>query len=445
MNNDNHSQVESDNGNGLLTGRINQRSEIALEIINLKPNFFEKWGLQLFASIFLILLALSYFFKYPDTIEGVAYLSSQNAPKSLIVGQSGRLVSMLGVENQEMKKGDPVGFIESPKKGDHREILRLDAEITKAIDRVSQDSGLAYLQLLSKPFMRLGEVEDSYQKLLTNIALFREYKGGGYFSQKKLKLLHDIHSLEKIDSNTMVERDILLENAALAQESFEMNEKLYRDKVISPEEYRQQKSKLLNNRMNIPYINSSLINTRTQKADKFEELRSIDFSNKQQKDVILQSLFILKTEVEQWLNAYCISAPIDGFLNLESRSQKDEFLKAGESIGFLIPKNGTLYSEITLNQLNFGKIDTSMEVQLRFDAYPYQEYGSVIGRLVRISKIANQNGFVGSVELKNGLRTNQHITLNYREGLQARAIVITKKMNLMKRFWYSVVKRFDKK
>jgi len=445
MNNDNHSEVESGNSNGLLTGRINQRSEIALEIINLKPNFFEKWGLQLFASIFLILLALSYFVKYPDTIEGAAYLSAQNAPKSLIANQSGRLLSILGAENQELKKGDPVGFVESPKKGDHREILRLLTEITKAINRVEQDNGQAYLQLLSKPFMQLGELQDSYQKLLFNIALFREYKGGGYFSQKKLKLQHDIYSLEKIDSNTRVERDIVLQSAALAQETFEMNEKLYKDKIISLEEYRQQKSKLLNNRMNIPSINSSLITTRTQKADKFEEIKSIDFSNQQQKDIIFQSLFLLKTEAEQWLNNYCISAPIDGSLNLESRSQKDEFIRAGESIGFLIPKNATLYSQITLNQLNFGKIDTSMEVQLRFDAYPYQEYGSVIGRLVRISKIANQNGFVGSVELKNGLQTNQHITLNYREGLQARAIVITRKMSLMKRFWYSVVTRFDKK
>jgi HlyD family secretion protein len=40
-----------------------------------------------------------------------------------------------------------------------------------------------------------------------------------------------------------------------------------------------------------------------------------------------------------------------------------------------------------------GEADTVMQVQLGFDAYPYQEMGFVKGKLNHISKIATDSGF----------------------------------------------------
>ena len=44
-----------------------------------------------------------------------------------------------------------------------------------------------------------------------------------------------------------------------------------------------------------------------------------------------------------------------------------------------------------------------MQVQLGFDAYPYQEMGFVKGKLNHISKIATDSGFQAKVILENGL------------------------------------------
>ena len=119
--------------------------------------------------------------------------------------------------------------------------------------------------------------------------------------------------------------------------------------------------------------------------------------------------------------------------------QENQYLKSGRSLGFINPSDTRYYVEINLPQYNFGKIDTGQLVQLRFDAYPYQEFGYVKGTLGYITDFATDSGFLAHIQLSNGLVTNQHKTLHYRDGLKAEAQIITKDMRLMERFYYNIV------
>ncbi|WP_394803545.1 hypothetical protein [Niabella hibiscisoli] len=81
-----------------------------------------------------------------------------------------------------------------------------------------------------------------------------------------------------------------------------------------------------------------------------------------------------------------------------------------------------------------------MKVQLRFHAYPYHETGFVSGTLDYISTVAIDSGFLGTVRLDRGLTTNQHMVLQYRPGLKAQALIITKDMRMLKRVYNSIIK-----
>ena len=85
-------------------------------------------------------------------------------------------------------------------------------------------------------------------------------------------------------------------------------------------------------------------------------------------------------------------------------------------------------------------MDTGMQVQLRFDAYPYEETGFVNGKLSYISKIASDSGFYARVSLENALVTNLKNQIPYKSGLHAKALVITKNQRLLQRLYYSLVK-----
>lgn len=86
-----------------------------------------------------------------------------------------------------------------------------------------------------------------------------------------------------------------------------------------------------------------------------------------------------------------------------------------------------------------------MRVQLRFDAYPYQEMGFVKGKLDYVSPIASDSGFLASVHLLNGLHTNLNRTIHYKTGLKSEALIITKDMRLLERMYYSVRKSISPK
>ncbi|HEY5391263.1 MAG TPA: hypothetical protein VIJ57_04025 [Hanamia sp.] len=81
-----------------------------------------------------------------------------------------------------------------------------------------------------------------------------------------------------------------------------------------------------------------------------------------------------------------------------------------------------------------------MQVQLRFNAYPYQEAGFVKGKLDYISSISSDSGFYATVRLDNGLETNLKNNIQYKNGLRAQVIVITKNRRLLQRIYYSIIK-----
>lgn len=67
-----------------INKNFQDRSEVAQEIISRKPDFFEKWALLVFLILLLLLLAGTWFIKYPDIIEGRAVLTGDNAPKEIV-------------------------------------------------------------------------------------------------------------------------------------------------------------------------------------------------------------------------------------------------------------------------------------------------------------------------------------------------------------------------
>jgi len=81
-----------------------------------------------------------------------------------------------------------------------------------------------------------------------------------------------------------------------------------------------------------------------------------------------------------------------------------------------------------------------LKVQLRLTAYPYQEFGFVQGTLDYVSGIASDSGFLATIHLDNGLMTNNNQHILYKNGLKAHAIVITRDMRLLKRFYYNLVR-----
>lgn len=61
------------------------RSTEATELISNKPGFLVRWGITILCCIAAVLLAISWFIQYPDTVTAKGSLNSINAPKEVMV------------------------------------------------------------------------------------------------------------------------------------------------------------------------------------------------------------------------------------------------------------------------------------------------------------------------------------------------------------------------
>lgn len=421
-----------------INNRLQLRSELAREIISNKAGPAEKWALPAFGGVLFIIFLASWMIKYPDIIQSGAKLSAINAPKEIVIRQEGRLTRLLAHNDDQVRKGQVFGWIEST--ASHREVLKLSGRVDSAIDWVQGGQCERAAGLLGGRFDNLGEVQKDYKDFMAALQLFNDYFVNGFYLRRMQLLRSDVQGLEETKANMQDQLALTREDLDLSRESFEMNKTLFEDKVISKKDYSTEKSTFIGKRMTLPQLRSSLLSNEAQMRDKTKELGQLEHDMSQEKTVFLQALYSLKSALDDWKKRFVLIAPESGRLYFVIPLQENQFLTQGRLAGYIMPEGNHYYAETYLPQAGFGRVDTGLKVQLRFDAYPYQETGFVGGTLNYISGIAADSGFLATIRLDSGLVTNNHISIQYKSGLKAQAIVITKNMRLLERLYYSVVK-----
>lgn len=414
---------------------LSQRSEMVQEIVSRKPGFLEKWGLVVFLGILIMLLSSTWFIQYPDMIEAKALLAATNAPKELIIRQEGRLVKLF-TNKKRVVKNEILGLMEST--ATHQSVLDLSLKVDSCIVLLNNNQFKKVAYYFSTHHENLGEVRKSYREFIDALQKFDDYIVNGFYNRKIELLRQDIETLEQTKKTIQQQFELSEQDILLAEESLEMNNKLFEEKVIAKEEFRNEKSKFIGKKMTIPQLKASLLSNITQRREKLKEIEQLKHDIDQQKVLFQQAIQSLQNVLEEWKRKYVIMAPIDGEVVLNIPLQENQFLQQGRIIGYIDPGHSHYYAELNLPQTNFGKIDTGLSVQLRVAAYPYQEVGFIRGTINYVSNVATDSGFIATVRLENGLITSNNLPLTYKTGLQAQAIIITKNMRLMKRLLNNV-------
>jgi multidrug efflux pump subunit AcrA (membrane-fusion protein) len=417
---------------------INLRSEMVQEIISHQPDFIEKWALMIFLFILFLLLVSTWFIKYPDIIEARAMLTAANAPKEIIPRQEGRLERLFFHNNDDVKKGDIIGWLEST--ASQRDVINLSIKLDSCLGLLTKENTTQLSAIFKSRYTNLGEIQQAYQQFSNAWQLYNDYTVNGFYAQKKKALESDVLNVDKTNQTLQKQKKIISQDISLAGESYKMNKTLADAKVETQEELRVQKSKFLNKQSALPQLEASVLANESQKRDKQNQLEQLNHDFSQQKIIFQQALMSLKSLVDDWKKKFLLESPVNGKLAFTIPLQENQYLRAGKIIGYINPDDSYFYAETNLSQTNFGKITTGLKVQLRFDAYPYQEVGYVAGTLSYVSKVPSDSGFLATIHLDHELITNSNHSIPYKNGLRAHALIITKNMRLIDRLYYSIVK-----
>ncbi len=213
--------------------------------------------------------------------------------------------------------------------------------------------------------------------------------------------------------------------------------------MISDFDFRTEQSKLINKKLALPQIKSSIIINESLQIEKEREIIELENIIAQQKVIFQQSLNTFRSQLDDWCKKYILSASVNGKISFASIIEENQQLNANQIVCFINPENSQYYVEVVISQSNFGKVAVGQTVLLKLQSYPFQEFGSLVGSVQFISTIPSEKGYLAKIKLHSNLTTTYKKKIFYREGLTASAEIVTKDLRLLERFYYSITNHTD--
>lgn len=422
---------------------LSVRSEEVQEIIGRPPHWIIRWGITVFLLVLVLVLALSWIIKYPDIVTASFTLTSVNAPKSVVAHADGQLINLFVKDHERIQQGQIAGFIEST--ADPNEVLQLENVTDSLTVLLNNDKTERIPKLFQVSYTHLGELQTAFQTFNQAYLQFKAYLSSGYYLSKKKILTQDLQNLKKLKENLLNQQEIAQRDYALAQQNYRAQKKLIEKKVIAPLTFEQEESKLLSKKLPLSQLRSSIIGNESSQNEMRDQLLELEKDISQQKITFLQAVNTLKSAVAAWKYQYVLTAPVNGTISFNSFLQENQTVKSGQTLFYVVPNNTAYLGQMYVSQFNFGKIHKGEEVLVKFLGYPFQEYGSVEGRIAAVSTVPRDSNYLVKVSLPEGLTTNYGKELAYRNGMSGSGEIITANKRLIEKFIYNMRKVMSKR
>ena len=161
-----------------------------------------------------------------------------------------------------------------------------------------------------------------------------------------------------------------------------------------------------------------------------QDVQQLEIKVSQSQAKIEQLLTLLATATAKLKQQY-LYAPASGIVSALTIHHPGEVVQPGQLIAEISPNNRPLVLSAILPNQEAGFVKVGMVVQLKLDAYPYQEYGMVPGKVVYVSPDAQSNDRLGQVyhievQLDRNHVTKDHQEVLFKAGQTATAEIVTR-------------------
>jgi HlyD family secretion protein len=388
-----------------------------------------RYGMSFLFLLGLFVLASLYFIKAPDTLEGKFVLSSSNPPKSMVAKVNGRIVKKNVNDATKVNKGDVLLVLESV--ADESEINQLESELTHIqllCDSNTLDS-LTYIG--TESFQHLGEIQQVYEQFKkSNNELYLALTSGQYLKEKSI-INKRLNNLKQTRFNLTNQKQIYEREYALANETWQADSLLDKQRSITKIELRNTESARLQRKLSLSNLQQNVLNNETAINDIEQQLLTLEKNIAQQKNSFIQSYSVLKASIADWKSKYLFIAPFDGSISMPANIFEGLNIQAGEPVLYIIPDSSNWLCEVLIPQQNFGKISINQRTILKFDSYNFEEYGVVEGVVKTVSATpqelktaeGTQNLYLIQIAIDSSLFTSYHKQIRPRFGLSGTATI----------------------
>jgi hemolysin D len=409
---------------------INEWSSVTKEIIDTLPLVWTRGLIYFLIMSTAIILPWAILSKVDETGSARGRLEPQGKVLKLDAPVSGTVTAINIKEGQTVTKGQV--------------LLKLDSELARAELQQAQAKleGL-YNRINQLELLKNQSIASSRTQQLQNQAQDSEQLAQLNQIQQRLNSSKRVHILEKgrfkVAENDVKRHKLLWKQGAISKSKLEevegamlerkrLSEQARSDIEQATTEIAKQKS---TNQRNQRTGELAVLETQKQ----LKELQSQNVDMQSEIAQTKKQIYYLRLQMQQ----RTLLAPTDGTIFQLSVDHAGAVLQPGQTVAQVAPKGVPIIFRAEIPSQESGFLRIGMPVKLKFDAYPFQEYGVLEGNLSWISpnsKVVEtpqgkQENYELEITLKQTYIQNQNKRVNLTPGQTATAEVIVRQRRII--------------
>ncbi len=414
---------------------VELRSEDVQEILGTPPASLVRWGTAVVLAGFALMITAASFVRYPDVVEAKVIVTTSVPPVEVIARTEGRIAKLVVGDKKTVRQNAILAVLQST--ANYQVVLQLDQAVA-AYQRAPLDS-LKNIHPLNN--IELGELQPEYAEFLLSLENFQFGKSNRVASTRSdvgaanQQINQLINSIE-LDRRSQKRID---DQMVTAQELYAQHKSLFDQGLESRMDFEKERTKLADLERQHDFYDENI----ARKQNEITSLRrgANDATFNQQENAsgtstrLLTSLNKLRGAIDQWKLTYLLTAPIDGQVSLNaSFFSEQQYVKQGDQVMTVVPpQTDTLIGRMSLPIAGSGKVMPGQRVILKFDNYPYHEFGTVRGQVISKALVPKGEQYSIIVSLPDGLRTSHKNELRFEQQLQGKAEIITADKSFLER------------
>lgn len=418
------------------------RTEEVQEIIERMPTKFGARITMIVAFIISLIIFFGWKVRYPDVVSGQLTISASQAPLKLVAMGSGKLQLQNVISQDTVTENQIIAILENPAN------LSDVNSISSVVNDINLPTDSAFELYNSLPReISLGELSTNYFGFLNALKQLADYQHNNVYDQQTAAFQKLLVQQEKVLSVSRTRSKIGMEGQNLYRRFYDRDSVLLLKKAISKAEFDVTKIKSVTSRDQYQSTLRDVANAYeqlSQTESKMQEIAMLKTEKEQQLHLELLTACTDFTEkIKAWKQKYLFVCPFNGRVQFLKFWNNNQFVQVGEPVFTIVPRQEKLYGQVILPATGAGKVKIGQEVIVKFEDYPYLEYGSVKGIVNSISLTTNSiktaqgdaETYLVTINFPEDLTTNFRTKLNVKYEVKGSADIITNDRSLMQRFF----------
>ena len=302
-----------------------------------------------------------------------------------------------------------------------------------------------YLHLSFPKQLQLGSIQGEYSNLqLQYNELIRTLKDGVVFERMK-NIDREISKMKLLNNSERDVKGIYKEELALSKKDNDRQITLLGDGIISEMDLEKSHTVLLQMERQYESMENGIIqnNIRIEQLEleklKLKEERANLIKNYQFS--IAGTLANVRSGIQNWTDTYSVQSPLSGTVAYMINAKLKKSVQNGQPLLYISPSGSSEnYISAIYPSLNIGKLSKGQKAIIKFDAFPYKEFGMVISEVTSISLLPEidedgMSNYEIVIPLSDTIITDYNKQIDIKPKMTATIEIITEDRSILQRIF----------